>query len=220
MFHYSPPKRILLFSLVALSLSLVLFREPILVMISDFLIIQNDLEPADVIHVIAGGDYRTDYAFQLYQQGYGETIFFTGGWCDIHLYEHGAHAREMALAQGLPLDSIASDDSEVMSTYMEAEKLKEWIERNAYPVQSIIVVSDPFHMRRARWAYRKVFGDQVQIQMAPVPFELTPYQPTWWKDPESQKYVRDEYFKSVFYLLRYQYSRGFVRDWLTSFDAY
>ncbi len=184
----------------------------------DFLIIQDTLKPADVIHVIAGDDYRTDYAFQLYQQGYGKTVFFTGGWCDIHLYEHGMHAREKALVQGLPLDSIASDDSAVMSTYMEAEGLKEWIARNASPVRSIIVVSDPFHMRRARWTYQKVFGNQVQIQMAPVPFELTPYQSAWWKDVNSRKYVEEEYLKYVFYLFRYEYSWGFFKDWLASFD--
>ncbi len=218
MLHRSRSKRIVIVSLVALSISLILFRERILISIGDFLIVQDTLEPANVIHVIAGEDYRTDYAFQLYRQGNGKTIFFTGGWCNIHLYGHGAHAREKALAQGLPLDVIVSNDSEVMSTYMEAERLKEWIASNSSPVQSIIVVSDPFHMRRARWAYRKVFGDQVQIQMAPVPFELTPYQSTWWKDVASRKYVQEEYFKFIFYLFRYQYSSGSFKDWLASFD--
>ena len=195
-------------------------RDQWLTFIGRFLFVQDTLEPADVIHVIAGDDYRTDYAFQLYQKGYGKTIFFTGGWCDIHLYEHGAHAREKALAQGLALDSIASDESAVMSTYMEAERLKEWIEKNPSTVKSIIVVSDPFHMRRARWAYQKVFNDQIQIQMAPVPFDRTPFQLTWWKDVESKRYVQEEYFKLVFYLIRYQFSWGPFRDWLASFDMH
>ncbi|HLO14541.1 MAG TPA: YdcF family protein [Anaerolineales bacterium] len=218
MLHRSRSKRIVLLSLIALSISLILFRERILISIGGFLIVQDTLKPADVIHVIAGEDYRTDYAFQLYQQGYGKTVFFTGGWCESHLYGHGARAREKALARGVPLDVIASDDATVMSTYMEAERLKEWIASRASPVKSIIVVSDPFHMRRARWTYRKVFGNQIQIQMAPVPFELTPYQLIWWKDVQSRQYVRDEYEKFVFYLFRYQYSWGFLRDWLASFD--
>ena len=220
MFHLSRSKRLIFVSLVALSITLILFRERILVSIADFLIIRDTLKPADVIHVIAGEDYRTDYAFQLYRQGYGKTVFFTGGVCKSHLSGHGARAKEKALVQGLPLDIIASDDSEVMSTYMEAERLKEWTESNSSPVQSIIVVSDPFHMRRARWTYQKVFGDRVQIQMAPVPFELTPYQSAWWKDLDSRKYVEEEYFKLIFYLFRYQYSWGFFRDWLASFDIH
>jgi uncharacterized SAM-binding protein YcdF (DUF218 family) len=216
--HRSRSKTIVLLSLVALSISLIFFRERILILIGDFLIVQDTLEPADVIHVIAGEDYRTDYAFQLYQQGYGKTVFFTGGWCESHLYGHGARARERALAQGVPLNAIASDDATVMSTYIEAERLKEWIASSSSPVESIIVVSDPFHMRRARWTYQKVFGDQVQIQMAPVPFELTPYQSTWRKDVASRKYVQEEYLKFIFYLFRYQYSWGFFKDWLASFD--
>lgn len=219
MMHRSPSKRFLVIGLVSLSIIVFLFRERILIAIGNFLVVQDPLKPADVIHVIAGDDFRTDYAFQLYRQGFGKTVFFTGGWCDIHLYEHGAHAREKALAQGLPLDSIASDDSSVMSTYIEAERLKEWMQHSPSPVRSIIVVSDPFHMRRARWAYGKVFGDQVQIQMAPVPFALTPYQPVWWKDARSRKYVEEEYLKYVFYLLRYQYSSGSLKDWLSSFDT-
>jgi len=48
---------------------LVLFHEQCLLMIGDFLVVEDDLRPADVIHIIAGDDYRTDYAIQLYQQG-------------------------------------------------------------------------------------------------------------------------------------------------------
>ena len=151
--------------------------------IGDFLYIQDTLEPADVIHVIAGDDYRTDYAIQLYKKGYGEKIFFTGGWCEIHHYWHGEHAKERSLAQGVPLDAIVIDDSKVLSTYMEAEKLKEWMTKRLEPVRSVTVVSDPFHMRRARWTFQKMLGDKIVVQMAPVPFEQTPFQRIWWKDP-------------------------------------
>ena len=53
-------------------------REPILFAVGDFLVIEDALQPADVIHVISGPDDRTDYAIQLYKQGYGKQIFFTG----------------------------------------------------------------------------------------------------------------------------------------------
>lgn len=205
--------------LISLSIILILFRQRWLMLIGDFLVIQDTLHSADVIHVIAGEDYRTDYAIQLYKAGYGKTLFFTGGWCKFHLYNHGEHAEERSLAQGIALDAIAFDDSGVTSTYMEAERLKEWIEHSSYPVRSIIVVSDPFHMRRVRWTYRKVFGNNMEIQMAPVPFERTPYQRTWWQNWESRKYVQDEYSKFTYYLFRYQYSRGIFKDWLVSLDT-
>lgn len=208
-------------SLVALSSTFILFQNTWLTWIGKFLVIQDSLEPGDVIHVIAGDIHRTDYAFQMYWEGYAKKIFFTGGWCETHLYGHGARAREKALAQGVPLDVIASDDSAVMSTYMEAERLKDWIAKNSSPpIKSIIVVSDPFHMRRARWTYQRVFGEQIQIQMAPVPFDRTPYQLNWWRSAGSREYVEEEYFKFVFYLFRYEYSWGVFRDWLASFDMH
>ena len=216
--RFSLSKKKILLGSAGLAVFLFLFRDPGLMLIGDFLFMQDTLHPADVIHVLAGEDYRTDYAVQLYGQGLGTTLFFTGGWCEIHLYRHGEHARERAHDQGVPLKVIAFDDSKVMSTYMEAERLREWIAQSPEPVRSVIVVSDPFHMRRARWTYRKVLGDSIEVQMAPVPFELTPYQRTWWRDPQSRQNVREEYAKLVYYLFRYQFSGGFFRDWLASLD--
>jgi uncharacterized SAM-binding protein YcdF (DUF218 family) len=209
----------ILIGLICLGILVMLSHEYWLRLIGDFLFIQDTLRPADVIHVIAGEDYRTDYAIQLYKQGAGKKLFFTGGWCEIHHYRHGEHAKERALTQGVPLDAIIIDDAKVLSTYMEAEKLKEWIELNPTPVRSIIVVSDPFHMRRARWTYQRIFGDDIEIQMAPVSFDRTPYQRDWWKDRQSRQNVREEYSKFIYYLFRYQYSRGFIRDWLVTLDS-
>ena len=218
-FHIPQSKMKILGGFICLSIILVLFREQWLMLIGDFLVIQDTLHPADVIHVIAGEDYRTDYGIRLYEQGFGKTLFYTGGWCEIHLYRHGEHAKERSLVQGVPMDAIVIDDSKVMSTYMEAERLKEWIAQNPYPVRSVIVVSDPFHMRRARWTYQKVLGDGITIQMAPVPFDMTPYQRPWWRDAQSRLNVREEYSKLLYYLIRYQYSWGSFRDWLASFDT-
>ena len=204
--------------LLGLTAVLLVFREQLLLFIGDFLIIQDRLQPADVIHVIAGEDYRADYAIQLYKEGYGKTLFFTGGWCQRHQYEHGEHARQRSLTQGVPQRDIAWDESTVTSTYMEAERLKAWIIQSSIPIRSVIVVSDPFHMRRISWIYKKVFGKDIQIQMAPVPFSLTPYQRTWWRDWASRNYVKDEYMKYFYYMARYQFSAGKFHEWLVSLD--
>jgi uncharacterized SAM-binding protein YcdF (DUF218 family) len=171
-----------------------------------------------VIHVIAGRDYRTAYAIQLYQQGYGEQIFFTGGWCISHNLYHGQHGKDLALEQGVPSEAIAIDDSDVTSTYSEAVRLKEYIASSLVPVHSVIVVSDPYHMRRVRWTYRRVLGDEIRLQMAPVPFELSPYQRQWWIDEASRQYVWDEYLKLAYYYARYKFSSGPLRQWLVSLD--
>jgi len=50
-----------------------LSKDRILLAVGDFLVVQDELKPVDVIHVIAGDDYRTDYAIQLYKQGMQST---------------------------------------------------------------------------------------------------------------------------------------------------
>jgi uncharacterized SAM-binding protein YcdF (DUF218 family) len=198
--------------------TLFLFRSQILLAVGDFLVIRDDLQPADVIHVIAGRDERTDYAIELYQQGYGEQIFFTGGWCTSHGYHHGEHARELALEREVPAEAIAIDDSLVTSTYSETAKLREHIAQSSRPIRSVIVVSDAYHMRRARWTARRLLGDEISVQMAPVPFDLLPHQRRWWTDDETRQYVKDEYLKLAYYYARYQLSWGPMKTWLASLD--
>ncbi len=211
-------RRIAIATLILSGAVLFLAREPILSAFGDFLVVRDDLHPADVIHVIAGADYRTDYAIQLYRRGYGTQIFFTGGWCIFHNLYHGQHGRDLALEQGVPPEAIAIDDTSVTSTYSEALRLKEFIANSLVPIHSVIVVSDPFHMQRARWTYRHVLGDEISLQMAPVPFELTPYQRRWWIDEASRQYVVNEYRKMAYYYVRYQLDPTPLREWLVSLD--
>lgn len=203
---------------VPLCATLFLTHEHILLAVGDFLAVQGKLRPADVIHVIAGEDYRTDYAIQLYRQGYGRLIFFTGGWCPFHHLYHGQHGRERALERGIPSVAIAIDESKVSSTYSEVVRLGEFIAQSQVPIHSVIVVSDPHHMRRARWTYRQVLGSQISVQMAPVPFNLSPYQHRWWTEGESRKMVIDEYLKILYYYARYRLSWGPVKRWLAFLD--
>jgi uncharacterized SAM-binding protein YcdF (DUF218 family) len=189
-------------------------HEPVLQAVGDYLIVQDTLHRADLIHVIAGPDYRTYYALHLYRQGLGSRLFFTGGWCNVHHDFHGERGKRLSLEMGIPENDVALDDTPVTSTYDEAVRLREFIEESGHTIRSVIVVSDPHHMRRARWTYHHVLGDQVEVQMAPVRFELTPYIHEWWKDPITRRYVLDEYKKLVYYFFRYRLSW----DWLASLD--
>ena len=193
-------------------------RESILSRIGDFLVVQDKLQPADVIHVIAGPDKYTDYAVQLYWQGYGKKIFFTGGWCQLHNAKHGERGRERASANGVPPQAIAVDESPVTSTYSEVVKLKEFIDRSEMPVRSVAVVTDPYHSRRARWTYRQVLGDKLALCVAPLPFELSQYQRRWWTNQESRRMVKDEYLKILYYYARYKFAWGWMKNCLASLD--
>ena len=209
---------ILITALALLGGALFLNRERMLLAVGDFLAVRGELAPADIIHVIAGEDYRTDYAIRLYQQGYGKQIFFTGGWCQFHNVYHGVHGKERALDHGVPPEAVATDDSEVRSTYSEVIRLKEFIARSKVPICSAMIISDPHHMRRAHWTYHHVLGNSVTMTMAPVPFEVSPYRRQWWTDKESVRMVKSEYIKLAYYFLRYQFSWGPFKKWLASLD--
>lgn len=201
-----------------LSAALLLAHEPLLLAIGDYLVVQDALQPADLIHVIAGHDGRTDHAIRLYLQGYGKRLFFTGGWCPAIQGEHGERGRAHALEQGVPAGAIATDDTAVTSTYAEVLRLQAYIAASPEPVRSVIVVSDPFHMRRVQWACRQVLGPAVRAQMAPIPFELTSYRRRWWADASSRRYVWREYGKLAYYYARYGLGWRPLSDWLASFD--
>jgi len=204
--------------ILTLSFSLLLCKDQVFHGLGNFLVVQDELSPADILHVVAGEDYRTDYAIDLYQQGLSKTIFFTGGTCKYHGYDHSEHGMQLARARGVSQDALAADSTPVKSTYDEAVLLKKYIDENQLPVKSIIVVSDPFHMRRARWTYQRVLGQGIQVLMAPVPFEQTPLHEKWWEDSESKAYVISEYGKFVYYIGRYWLNWGPLERWLASFD--
>jgi len=162
-------------------------------------------------------DHRTDYAIQLYKLGVGKRILFVGV-CPIHDHYHGDYSKRRGLDQGIPLESIAFDDSKVTSPYSEIVRLKKFIEKGSKPVHSIMPVSDPHHMRGARWAYRQALGKNFQLTMAPVPFDRSPYRARWWTEQKSKGMVLEEYLKLTYYISRYQLGWGFLENWLASFD--
>jgi uncharacterized SAM-binding protein YcdF (DUF218 family) len=192
-----------IFIILSMMSTLLDFRHQIELTIGNYLVVTDELSPVDVIHVIAGSDYRTEYAIQLYKQGYAKQLFFTGGWCVYHNYYHGEHALQLALAEGVPRQVIFFDDSPVLSTYDEALLLKNHLDADP-SITKIMVVSDPFHMRRSQWTYKHIFSHDYQLIMAPVPYDQTPFKQQWWTDASSQQYVRDEYEKLVYYFFRYQ----------------
>jgi len=142
--------------------------------IGDFLVIRDTLQPADLIHVISGEDYRTDHAIQLYKLGYGRRIFFTGVGASFMAITMGSMGPNWQRRRGVESQDIAIDESEVTSTHAEVVLVKEFIARNPTTVRSVIVFSDPHHMRRVRWTYQKMLGDEFRVELAPVPFEATP----------------------------------------------
>jgi len=201
-------------AVVLIPAMLYLGRHPLLLAIGDFLIIQDELRPADTIHVISGPDERPEYGIELYLQGYGQRLFFTGS---------GYQAEDaywLSLRRGVPESAVTADSSAVTSTYSEAVRLQAFIAQSRAPIRSVILVSDPYHMRRALWTYQRVVGPGVTFQAAPLAFELSRYRREWWRHPTSLDMVSSEYLKMAYYRVTYALAWGTTKEWLMSLDKY
>jgi len=174
---------------------LVLAGEPILLAIGNFLVVKDDhLQPADMIHILGGSFDRVDYGVELYHRAYAPRLFITRGGCNAY--------KERAMASGARPEDLLPDSPWSTNTHDEVLQLKEYLEDGA-PVQSVIIVSSPYHMRRAQWSFKKVLGDRVTLQFAPVPFEMSSLEQRWWTDGRSRKMVVKEYLKILFHFVKY-----------------
>jgi len=207
--------RYLIFPFIVVCALLLLLRP-----IGDTLIVNDPLQKSDLITAISGPEYRIIYAAELYKKGLGATLFFTGGFSQENQRSEATWSKYVATITGVPEEAIAIDDTTVISTYDEAVLLKKYMDAHLGTIQSIIVVTDAYHTRRARWIYQKVLGEEITILMAPVPFDRTSLSKSWWSNAESRKFVFNEHLKFIYYLLRYQMTSGRLQDWLSQFDKF
>ncbi len=203
--------------LLALAL---LLAKPILRGIGDFLIVSDELQKADLITALSGAEYRTAYASELCAKHLAPKMFLTGGYNELDARYDSEWAKYIATTYGVPAGDIYTDEASLTSTYEEAKHLKAFLDAHPGEFNTIIVVTDAYHTRRARWAYEQVLGDEVTILMAPVPFDQAGYTSSWWRFSASRQMVAQEYFKYVFYRFRYQWTSGFFQDWLAKFDRF
>jgi len=207
-------------TLLIIFIALLIFSIPLLRLIGDNLVVKNSLQKADMITSVSGPAYRAIYAADLYKESLAPRLFYTGGFNENDQRYEAKWSEYLATLEGVPPEAITIDDSTVISTYQEAVRVKEFVDAHPDEIKTIIVVTDPYHTRRAQWAYQKVLGDQVKILMAPVPFDKTGYTKNWWANSVSRKMVFEEYFKLTFYLFRYQYTSGPLQKWLARFDKF
>lgn len=173
-------------------------REQIWLAIGQFLIVQDEsIQAADLIHVLGGRSERAFLGIEMLRLGYGHRLLFTGK-------ASVDRAKKMAEASGISPDRFLIPESEADSTYKEALELKQLLDTGA-SVQSVIIVSSPYHMRRVQLAFTRVLGDRVHLQFVPVPLEYSQHQERWWVRGESssQKTVLEEYIKLLYYYIRY-----------------
>jgi len=201
-----------LFTAVAILLLLAIlafsFRAQILTAIASYLIVDDRLQPADLIFLLNGDyDTRPFRAAELYQQGLAPVVGIARAEntpaVDLGLVPNDTDISVGVLEKlGVPSEKIIilSVPGGVTSTFDEAAALRQYIGTHA--VHRIILATSSFHTRRSRWIFNKTLaGLQVTLEMAAVPYDGID-QTNWWKSESGIIKLNNEYIKLFYYFFK------------------
>lgn len=165
-----------------------------------FLIVRDQLKPADAI-VVLGGDNngeRVAYGVELYKKGFAPKMLMSGGPLQWHLTS-AEWMRKQAISLGVPPGAIFIQDRS-LSTLEDVLLTVPIIRENGY--KSVLLVTSPTHSRRALWVFKKQLKkNSVEVLSAPVvksQFKLN----QWWSRHEDTQQVMWEYVSLVYYFFQ------------------
>jgi uncharacterized SAM-binding protein YcdF (DUF218 family) len=151
----------------------------IILLAGHFLIVNEDIYPAEAI-VVIGGDHkpqRMEQAVDLFNQGYAPVLIISAGTPVLEGTETLPEAevmRRQALALGFSDDFLIIED-ESRTTVENAMFTKTLLENEG--VESIILVTSAYHSRRARRIFYDVFGEKFRVSTQPA---QTVNHPLFW----------------------------------------
>ena len=184
-------KFLILLALIAVPLYL--FHGFILSKAAKYLYYKDELKPADVIVILSGEETeRLEYGVKLFKEGWArkDKIILTGGpvaW--KHTY--ASLMQEHALYLGVSKKAILLEEKST-STEENALFTKEILKRYGY--SSLIIVTSPYHSKRAFKIFKKIMGGEIKIISAPSEESWFRFD-DWWKRKKDRKAVLSEFSK-------------------------
>jgi len=191
-----------------LFLALYVFRAPLLKELAQEWVINEPATKADAIVVLGGGlENRPFAAAALFHEGVAPLILYMDVKATapeelgLTLSEKEQTHRILA-SKGVPERAMQSIGDGVHSTYDESRALRAWVEKKG-GVKSIVIPTDLFHTRRARWIFRKELRDtNTEVHMVavnPRPYGIQ----DWWLHEEGVIAFQNEIIKSLYYWFKY-----------------
>ncbi len=162
---------------------------------------EGNCQTADAIVAISGGNtpVRTAEAIRLYKAGWSDTLIFSGAAADTSGPSNAEVMRRQAIEAGVPTkDIIIESDSQ--TTKQNAERTKELlVTANGASVNRVILVTSPYHQRRASLEFGALAGDGITIINHPTPDDPD-WSKIWWITPRGWWLVGGELVKiAAFY---------------------
>jgi len=167
-----------------------------------FLIVADELEQANAIVVLSGGDEtRMSEALDLYEDGYADILILTETGRELENLDvlHSFDMRIQLMNNGVPSGNILITDHIVGSTVDEAVAVKNLLTNRQF--NSAIIVTDPYHTKRTSIIFREIFGDSpIKLMIRPVTSSWYNSR-SWFLSPRGWQFTLLEYLKLVGYYL-------------------
>ncbi len=196
----------LLILAAAAAVILWLVAPPLLTAGARWLIVEDPLERADAAVALSGGDgERLHASLALFRQGKADAILIVGPdqpllriYTGEDSLSQGEAKRRILLRRGVPPEKVILALG-ANSTLDEAQAALR--EARARGFRSLVIVTDPFHTRRARATFRYVFRNEpVRIAAYHLPPDRSQFRAEkWWTRERDTMAVLTEWVKTVFY---------------------
>jgi uncharacterized SAM-binding protein YcdF (DUF218 family) len=167
----------------------------ILIGLGFYLSPQDRLEKADAIVVVSGGQTtsRADKGIELYKEGYGPKLIFSGAALDDGP-SNALAMRQQAIAEGVPPQNIFIDEGS-QNTFENATNTKQILEElNA---KKIILVTSPYHQRRVNQTFEHVLGTDYTV-FGVSAFDNRWSKSQWWQRGFALNITLSELFKLIY----------------------
>lgn len=142
---------------------------------------RDECQKADAIVAVSGGKTaaRTAEAITLYKNGWANYLIFSGAAKDTTGPSNAAVMKQQALAAGVPERAIITEN-ESQTTHQNAERTDQILRE--YSIYRLIVVTSPYHQRRAGLEFQNKTDESITILNHPA--KNDPDWPSlWWLTP-------------------------------------
>jgi uncharacterized SAM-binding protein YcdF (DUF218 family) len=157
-----------------------------ILIVDNLLILNNKPQKADFIVVISGGDTvgRTKKGVELYKQAYAPKLLLSGDAADPQSPSNAKVMRSYAINNGVYEDDIVIEEISKDTRENAVQSILKLIKVG--PEQKIILVTSPYHSRRATSEFVSAFEEQtIKAEVIIVNSTDKNWPRFWWIRPKS-----------------------------------
>lgn len=174
-----------------------------LIFLGEYLTPSDTLTRSDAVVVLSGGPDRVQWGIKLYQDGWAPRLVLVGAALDKSGPSNAEAMRKIALQAGVPDTAIFLEEKSA-NTLENAALGKSVLD--SFGAKSIILVTSPYHQRRAYETFKKVYeGEVLSIINSPSGYS-TWNSKQWWAKPASADITTSEILKIIWFKLTGEFS--------------